>query len=282
MTELVIEAEKTLKKGWIWGGSKVEDACDLYIQAANKLKFQKKYEEAAKAFVEAAKLQEKQKNDYDEADCYISASKCMRKVDLKETIKLLEKAIQIFLKLGRLQTAAKYQNEIGEIYEKELMDLENALKAYRLASEWLGIDDTPPRGVSITNDITLAKTCVQLGKYQEALDLYEKVALHYIQGQYKYLAREYILMTVLCALCIDDSVRASKTLQTFINEDSVFSASRECDLLLKIIKCYVDRDSESFTNEVNGYDKTSTLDGIKVTLLLKIKRSIQTDAEIIV
>jgi tetratricopeptide (TPR) repeat protein len=48
---------------------------------------------------------------------------------------LLQKAINIYTEDGRFSTAAKYEKDLGEMYETE-GDLENAIKHYQKAADY--------------------------------------------------------------------------------------------------------------------------------------------------
>jgi alpha-soluble NSF attachment protein len=53
-----------------------------------------------------------------------------------DAILSLEQAIGILTERGRFQSAAKHQEDIANIYESELIDLEQAMRAYDIAADW--------------------------------------------------------------------------------------------------------------------------------------------------
>lgn len=65
----------------ISGSSKVEEACDMYVRAANMFKMAKKWSQAGNAFCEAAQLHLKSGSRHDAATAYVDAGNCFKKVD---------------------------------------------------------------------------------------------------------------------------------------------------------------------------------------------------------
>lgn len=53
-----------------------------------------------------------------------------------DAIASLENAINILTERGRFQSAAKHQEDIASIYESELIDLDQAMRAYEVAADW--------------------------------------------------------------------------------------------------------------------------------------------------
>lgn len=63
------------------GSSKVDEAMDLYQQAANKFKMAKKWGSAGHAFTELASLHAKAGSRLDAATNYVEAGNCYKKTD---------------------------------------------------------------------------------------------------------------------------------------------------------------------------------------------------------
>ena len=63
------------------GSNKVEEAIDLYLQAANKFKMAKKWSSAGNAFTEAATLYQKDARKLDAATNFVEAGNCYKKTD---------------------------------------------------------------------------------------------------------------------------------------------------------------------------------------------------------
>jgi alpha-soluble NSF attachment protein len=63
------------------GGSKVDEALELYSRAANSFKMAKKWGSAGNAFLEAANLHVKNGSRHDAANMYVDAANCFKKSD---------------------------------------------------------------------------------------------------------------------------------------------------------------------------------------------------------
>lgn len=59
----------------------MEEAIDLYLQAANKFKMAKKWSAAGNAFSEAASLHQKNGSKLDAATNYVESGNCYKKSD---------------------------------------------------------------------------------------------------------------------------------------------------------------------------------------------------------
>uniref|UniRef100_A0A8C6SD30 N-ethylmaleimide-sensitive factor attachment protein, alpha b n=1 Tax=Neogobius melanostomus TaxID=47308 RepID=A0A8C6SD30_9GOBI len=100
---LMAEAEKKMKSsqsffGSLFGSSsKLEEACEIYVRAANMFKMAKNWCEA---------------------------------------INCLNRAIEIYTDMGRFTIAAKHHITIAEIYETELVDIDKAVAHYEQAADY--------------------------------------------------------------------------------------------------------------------------------------------------
>jgi alpha-soluble NSF attachment protein len=61
--------------------------------------------------------------------------------------------------------------------------------------------------------------------------------------------------------------------------DSSFSGTRECALIEKLIQAIENNDSEEFSQSLAEFDRMTKLDDWKTSLLLLVKRNIQSDGE---
>lgn len=77
--------------------NKNEDACELYVKAANLFKMAKKWTQAGQAFVKSAELNlEKGDAKHDAASNYVEAATCYRKTDARLAVECLQKAAEIY------------------------------------------------------------------------------------------------------------------------------------------------------------------------------------------
>uniref|UniRef100_A0A1W7RA28 Alpha-soluble NSF attachment protein n=1 Tax=Hadrurus spadix TaxID=141984 RepID=A0A1W7RA28_9SCOR len=277
--QYVSEAEKKLRStqgffGSLFGGSsKVEEACELYVRAANMFKMAKKWSAAGSAFCDAASLHLKCGSRHDAAICYVDAGNCYRKVDAQEGINSLSKAIEIYTDMGRFTIAAKHHNTIAEIYETELVDIEKAICHYEQAADYFRGEESNSSANRCM--LIVAKYSAQLEKYEKAIEIYEEIAATSLENALlKYSAKEHLFRACLCHMCID-LLNAQHALAKYEEMCPSFIDSRECKLLKSLIQKLEDEDVDGFTDAVKDYDSISRLDQWYTTILLRIKKSVQ-------
>jgi alpha-soluble NSF attachment protein len=79
------------------GSSKLDDACELYIKAANHFKMAKLWIQAGKAYCCAADIQLKQNTKHEAASYFNEASNSFKKTDPHEALQCLLKSCDIYI-----------------------------------------------------------------------------------------------------------------------------------------------------------------------------------------
>ncbi|KAI2798513.1 hypothetical protein RDWZM_009765 [Blomia tropicalis] len=275
------EAQKKLKGstgflGSIFGGgSKVDEAIDLYVRAANSFKIAKKWNEAGNAFCEAAQLHLKQANKHDAGTLYVDASNCFKKVDPNLAVRCLERTIELYQDMGRFTTAAKHHISIAEIYESDLVDFEKTVLHYQTAADYYSGEESKASANRCL--LKVAQYSALNGNFAKSAEIYEKVAHSCIESPLlKYSAKEHFFRAALCHLCID-FIDCSNALKNYEEAFPRFTDSRECKLITTLISKIEERDLDGFTAAVQDYDSISPLDSWFSNLLLRIKQSIDGD-----
>jgi alpha-soluble NSF attachment protein len=72
-------------------------------------------------------------------------------------------------------------------------------------------------------------------------------------------------------------VKTSQALQNYCNMDMAFESTREYTLLKGVVDCIDQGDVDHFTQLVYDYDKLTRLDAWKTAVLLKVKKSMDSD-----
>lgn len=268
---LLREAEKKKNyKGW-FGGNKLDEAIELYQRAGNNFKLAKKWKEAGDAYFQAAGCQLQCHENDEAATSFVSASKCYKKTSPLEAIQSLQQAIQLLTERGRFQTAANHQKVIAEIYESDLIDIEKALEAYELASDWYAAEEASV--LSTQCSLKAAHFCGELEQYEKAISIFEKAAANSIDNNLtKWSVKEYLLKAGICHLATNDLVATHDALERYCNMDMSFSETREYKFLENIYHAVEEGDIDAFTQHVANYDSLTKLDPWKTKLLLKIKK----------
>ena len=126
---------------------------------------------------------------------------------IQAAIEPLEKAVMLFASLSRFQFASKWSLEIGEIYEKDVVDLKKAIEYYENAVQY---SEMSGEESSINKpEIKVATLAAADEQYQKALELFEKIADRMVDNNLlKFSCKEYYLKAGLCSLCLGDVVGA--------------------------------------------------------------------------
>ncbi|GJM95797.1 hypothetical protein PR202_ga12575 [Eleusine coracana subsp. coracana] len=180
--DLEKKAEKKLS-GWGFFGNKHEDAADLLDKAGNFFKLAKNCEAAALP------------------------------IPPSYTAEALNNAVNLFLETGRLNMAARYSKDIGEIYQQE-QDLENAAVYLNRAADLFDSEGQSSQANSMTQKI--AEIYAQLEKYQEVTELFEELARKSCNNNLlKYSVRGILLNAGICQLCRGDPVAVNNSLERY-------------------------------------------------------------------
>ncbi|XP_045063872.1 N-ethylmaleimide-sensitive factor attachment protein, alpha a [Coregonus clupeaformis] len=257
---LMAEADKKMKSSrgsprYVPGSSrKYEEACDMYVRAANMFKMAKNWSAAGNAFSQAAHLHLQKDNKLDGAINFLNfldAGNAFKKADPQEAINCLNQAIEIYTNMGRFTIAAKHHISIAEIYESELLDIDKLLK--------------------------VATYAAQLEQYQKAIDIYEQIGTYAMDSVLlKYGATDHFFKAALCHFCVD-MLNARLSVQRYEDMFPAFSDARECKLVRKLLDAYEEQDVDAFTDAVKDFDSIPRLDQWNTTMLLRIKKEIQDD-----
>ncbi|XP_071768611.2 N-ethylmaleimide-sensitive factor attachment protein, alpha b isoform X1 [Centroberyx gerrardi] len=314
---LIAEAEKKMKSsqsffGALFGGSsKMEEACDMYVRAANMYKMAKNwcgkislfaytsvmapialllfivlcplipltleicFSAAGNAFSQAARFHLQMQSKHDAATNFIDAGNAFKKADPQEAINCLNRAIEIYTDMGRFTIAAKHHITIAEIFETELVDIDKAIAHYEQAADYYkGEESTSSANKCLLKVATYA---AQLEQYPKAIEIYEQVGTHAMDSTLlKYSAKDHFFKAALCHFCVD-MLNAKLAVQKYEEMFPAFSDSRECKLLKKLLDAYEEQNVEAYTDSVKEYDTISRLDQWLTTMLLRIKKTIQED-----
>uniref|UniRef100_A0A8C9Z8J6 N-ethylmaleimide-sensitive factor attachment protein, alpha b n=1 Tax=Sander lucioperca TaxID=283035 RepID=A0A8C9Z8J6_SANLU len=272
-TALVAEAEKKMKSsqsffGAMFGGSsKMEEACDMYVRAANMYKMAKNWCAAGNAFSQAARLHLQMQSKHDAATNFIDAGNAFKKADPQG------KYCSSPPSGGRFTIAAKHHITIAEIYETEMVDIDKAIAHYEQAADYYkGEESTSSANKCLLKVATYA---AQLEQYPKAIEIYEQVGTHAMDSTLlKYSAKDHFFKAALCHFCVD-MLNAKLAVQKYEEMFPAFSDSRECKLVKKLLDAYEEQNVDAYTDSVKEFDTISRLDQWLTTMLLRIKKTIQ-------
>lgn len=267
---------------WFTGGSssyRFEEAGELYIQAANLQRINKKYTSAGELFEKAAAAQRKADSIDEAGNTLIEAYKSYKDSTPMDAARVLKESIAIFTTKGQFRRAANFKMDLASIYEeqgelnsnKEYMN--EAVSHYEQAGEWYASDQA--QALANKAFLSAADLTAVLGNYIDAAKLYENVAKKSINNQLsKWSLKDYFFKACLCYLAADDVVASKKAIGTFIDWDPSFQQTKEFVLLNDLFDAIDSRDAQAFSDKLYDYDQFNKLDKWKVSILSKIKNAI--------
>lgn len=278
---LLQKAEKALSSAGggfsFFGGreEKYQNACDLFVEAANALRMAKMNREAGQAFEKAAQISIKHlKEPDDAANMMVDAFKVYRKEYPEDACRCLQAAIDRYCAKGNFRRAAGYQESLGEVYELELGNNKAALQAYETAAGWYETDNA----TALANKLWLktADLAALEEDYYKAIENYEKVAQASVNNNLmRYSVKEYFLKAGICHMATKDMVATQRALEKYRELDPSFPSQREHQLLVDLSQAVEAGDQEMFTEKLFAYDQMSKLDKWKTAILLRIKNGIE-------
>ena len=173
-----------------------------------------------------------------------------------------------------LDIAAKHQKEIAELHESE-GNVEAAIESFQQAADLYESENSQ---INANNCLfKVANMCAQLEQYDRAIELYEKVAKGSLDHLLKLSVNDHFFRAVLCHLANGfDVVAAKQALDKYGDWDPTFGSTQESKFLDAIITATEDYNVKAFTDAVVEYDSASNLDAWKTSLLLKIKKGVNT------
>ncbi|KAK4469932.1 hypothetical protein MN116_007433 [Schistosoma mekongi] len=279
--ELIAEAQNKNKKGFFSFGSgsdKTDEIISLYEKAGNCFKMAHNWTEAGNAFLKAASLSLNQGSKHDAATRYVDASVVFKKDDPEKAIECLTEAIKIYTDMGRFTIAAKHHLTVAEIYEKNLVDIEQAIRHYEQAADYYKGEESNSSAMKC--QLAVAQLAAQLGQYVKAANLFEEAGKASMENNLlKYGAKGHLFKAAICHFCVD-LINGQKALKNYEECYPMFADSRECGLMKKLSEALEQENVEAFTVAVKEYDSITRLEPWITSLMLKLKKTISDEEDI--
>ncbi|GAB4813327.1 hypothetical protein N2152v2_000373 [Parachlorella kessleri] len=274
--DYVAKGDKKLKSFGFFG-NKYEEAADLYEKGANQFKLAKAWHEAGETFAKLADVHIKLESKHDAASCWVEAAKAFLKVDHRKAVTCLQQAVSLYTDMGRLGMAARQLREIAEVLEKE-GNKEESIMFYEQAGDLFHTENSTSE--SNKCNLKIAQFSAELERYPKAIELYEEVAKASVDNNLlKYSAKGYLLNAGICQLCNADVMTMRTAIERYKDIDINFDGSRECKLLEDLTDAVEEGDVDAFTNVIAEFDNLSRLDPWKTSMLVRVKRKLQSRAE---
>jgi len=259
-----------------WGGScKQEEAVELYVRAANAFKMGKYWMQAGDAFYQAAKLQQASKNRHDAATSLVESANCHKKVNPQEAVRMLLEAVDIYTDMGRFNIAAKHHTSVGELFEADLADFEQAVQHFERAADYYKGEESNAAANKCLAKVALLSA--QREDFVKASAIFEQLGKASMENQLlRYGAKDHFFKAAVCHMNID-FLNARQAVERYNDMFPVFADSREYKLLDKLLAAADEENVDAYTESVREYDSISRIDPWLTSLLLRAKKTLSGD-----
>ena len=120
-----------------------------------------------------------------------------------------------------------------------------------------------------------------LFRFEAAMEIYEDIAKSSMESSLlKFNAKNHLLNAGICALATKDMVLVQMKWDEFQDIDYTFADSREGRFLQQMNQSYVAFNADAFADAVFQFDTISKIEPWKISLLLRIKESIQGEVDV--
>jgi alpha-soluble NSF attachment protein len=280
--ELFKKGQKKMK-GWGLFGNKFEEAQEYFQQAGNKFKAAKVWDAAADAFMQAASCAIKS-TPYEAGTLFVEAANAYRKADGKtdEAVTCYSQAVKLSIDNGRFPNAAKYEREIGTLYQ-EKHDWEKSKLHLTKAVDYYDGDNQSASANSTR--VQIVDILIEQEQYKNAGDILDRMANSGDKGVQVQI-RDYVFKAILCymgdkltsqmeAIAMSEVLaELREKLEDYAGLDLRFSGSREYELADRCLRAYEAGDPDQFTQAVAEFDGLRPLPDWATTILLRIKRTV--------
>jgi alpha-soluble NSF attachment protein len=231
------------------------------------------------AYCCAAEMAEKLKDQFSESDYYKNAAQAYAKVDPQEAVRLYEHAATLMMEGHRLSAAAKLYVLMAQIYgDKNCGEHAKAIEMYQNAADCFEAEDAK---TSCNQSLLMvAHHSAMLEDYAKAIELFEKVALRYLDSPLlKFGVKDMYFKAMLCWLAKaagkGDAAgyeEAEVALLGYKHNDPSFESSRECRFVTESLCSLREGDIEKYQEGLLDYDSIYKLDDWKVVMMLRAKK----------
>jgi len=274
--EYMALAEKKLKgnflSNFMSGGTRFEEAAELYNRAGNLYKLAKSYDQGGGAYMKAANVYLKE-SPFEAAGALVNAAACYKKSSIPEAVNCLKQAVELYVDSNKYNMAAKHQKEIAELYEGE-MNYEEALGNYQIAADYYDAENSPAAAKGCL--LKVATYAADLEDYSKAIEIFEQMGKKGVDEKLgKWGAKDFFFKAGICKLAAGDFVSLKQSLEVYKDLLPTFSHERECKLLEDLLTACEKCDAEAFTNALAEFDSITPLDKWKTSIFSKVKQSIK-------
>lgn len=260
---------------WFNKNDDKEKAVKLYIQIFNKLIISKEYSRAAYIALKISELSDVLDDMITANDYYTKAATCFYKTDNVKSIEIYIILISRLENSGKFSSAAKYLEELGDIYEKK-MEYLDAIKVYQKSCDFFEIENRFYSSLKILNK--MANIHLHLNEIDKAKNVYFAIVnIHTKYDISKIALSKNLYMLALCEFYLYAKNNNANTIDFILSEKTnmfpSFSRSLEYKLLDKCIIAYKNNNENDFLQAITDYDYILKINANQINILNNIKQT---------
>jgi alpha-soluble NSF attachment protein len=180
--------------------------------------------------------------------------------------------------MGRFTIAAKHHIDIAEIFESDSTDIDKVIEHYQKAADYYQGEESNSSANKCL--LKVAQYSAQRELFENAAQIYEQLGTSSMDNALlRHGAKDHFFRAAICRMCQDLQDGANAIIK-YEQMCPTFTDSRECKLLKTLLTACESSDVESFTDALREYDSISRLDPWHTSLLLRIKKSIESDSDL--
>lgn len=210
-----------------------------------------------------------------------------KKADPEKAMESFNAAIMLMTDAGRVMQAAKLSKECAELYENEELDTSEkshtvlAIETYEQAADLFSAEDANSQASQCRAKVAeLCSAALDPPDLLRAATLYDDLGRKCLDSNLlKFNAKGYFLQAILCHLANNDAIAAQQSKDRYEALDYTFGTAREGKFCGSLIECVEGFDTEGFATACYEYDRVSKLDPWKTSILVRVKRTIDDEAE---
>jgi alpha-soluble NSF attachment protein len=171
------------------------------------------------------------------------------------------------------------------LFETEGLDTEEkssvvlAIESYEQAAELFEADQSSSQASQMLAKVAeLCSVALDPPDLLRAAQIYNDLGRKCLDSNIlKFNARGFFLQAILCHLANNDAIAAEQAFSRYSSLDYTFGDSREGKLCQRLIETVDGFDTDGFATACFEYDRISKLDPWKTSMLVKVKRTIESE-----
>jgi hypothetical protein len=168
-----------------------------YLES-NQLKIKGQWREAGDKLMKCAEAYYSLKMMLETATLYYDAAECFLRVDKSEALAALRKSVKAYCDIGRFDIAGRIERRIADLHYR-ILHWEDAYTNYKKAADFFSGDRDLEQ-----SDLCLdraAECAVQIGKYEEAREMFETIAKSCVNSNLRrFQASKRLLKAIFCLM----------------------------------------------------------------------------------